>query len=46
MIMDIPEETFWKADLSFLDRVAENKTAYDGWINYALRKERERRHGK
>jgi hypothetical protein len=29
MIMEIPGEMFWKSDLAFLDRVAENKTAYD-----------------
>ncbi len=45
MIMEIPEETFWKTDLPFLDRVAENKTAYDGWLGYAIGKEREK-HGK
>lgn len=45
MIMEIPEETFWKTDLPFLDRVAENKTAYDSWLGYAIGKEREK-HGK
>jgi len=43
MIMGIPDEVFWKSDLAFLSRVADNKTAYDGWLGYAMRKERDRR---
>ena len=43
MIMEIPDEVFWKSDLAFLSRVADNKTAYDGWLGYAMRKERDRR---
>ena len=44
--MEIPDELFWKSDKAFLDRIIDNKTAYDGWVNYAMRKEAERRRGK
>jgi hypothetical protein len=43
--MQIPDEVFWKSDLPFLERVTENKTAYDGWLGYAIGKERDK-HGR
>ncbi len=45
-MLKIPEAVFWSQDLRFLDRVAANKAAYDGWLRYAIRKEEMRRHGK
>lgn len=46
MIMKIPDALFWDSDLPFLDRVIYNKTAYDGWLSYAIKKEGERKRGK
>lgn len=46
LIMGIPEEIFWYADFPFLKNVAENKSAYEGWLNSAMAKERERKFGK
>ena len=40
LILEIPESIFWYADYSFLLGVVENKTAYDGWLNYVLERER------
>ena len=40
LILDIPEELFWYADYAFLLGVVENKTAYDGWLNYELDRKR------
>jgi hypothetical protein len=40
LILGIPEDIFWYADYSFLLGVVENKTAYDGWLNYVLERER------
>ena len=42
LILRIPETCFWSSDLLFLDRVARNKTAFDGWQSYALREEAKR----
>ena len=42
LILEIPEDIFWYADYSFLLGVVENKTAYDGWLNYVLERERKR----
>lgn len=42
LILEIPEDIFWYADYSFLLGVVENKTAYDGWLNCAIERERER----
>jgi hypothetical protein len=42
LILEIPEEIFWYADYSFVLGVVENKTAYDGWINYQIEKERDK----
>jgi len=41
LVLEIPEDIFWYADYSFLLGVVENKTAYDGWLNYVLERERE-----
>lgn len=43
LILKIPEDIFWYADLSFLLGVAEDKAAYDAWLDYAIEKESERR---
>ena len=40
LILEIPESIFWNADYSFLLVVVENKTAYDGWLNYVIDKQR------
>lgn len=40
LILEIPEDIFWHADYAFLLGVVENKTAYDGWLNYVLERER------
>jgi hypothetical protein len=42
LILKIPEDIFWFADISFLLGVVENKAAYDGWLNYMLNREREK----
>ena len=41
-ILEIPEDLFWYADYAFLLGVVENKTAYDGWVNYVVDRERKR----
>lgn len=43
LILKIPEDIFWYADYSFLLGVVENKTAYDGWLNYVLDREQNSR---
>lgn len=43
LILGIPEKTFYDSDLNFLSAVAANKAAYDGWMNYAVKKAGERR---
>lgn len=40
LILEIPENLFWYADYSFLLGVVEDKTAYDGWLNYVIERER------
>jgi len=45
LILKIPEDTFWGSSLPFIEKIADNKTAYDAWLAYAMRKEAER-HGK
>lgn len=42
LILGIPEDIFWYADISFLLGVVENKSAYDGWRNYILQRERDK----
>lgn len=46
LILEIPEDIFWYADYSFLLGVVENKTAYDGWLNYVMEREKDNRHKK
>jgi hypothetical protein len=46
MIMKIPDYLFWDCDLPSLDRIVENKTAYDSWLAYALKKEGEKKNGR
>ena len=41
-IQGISEELFWNCDISFIDKIAENDSAYNEWKNYILEKERER----
>lgn len=43
-ILKIPEDIFWNADISFIERVVENKTAYEKWLRYAVKKAGERIH--
>ena len=45
-ILGISESLFWNADISFVKTVAENKSAYDGWVNYVRGQEMERIYGK
>ena len=42
LILGIPEDIFWYADISFLVGVVDNKMAYDGWLNYMRDRESER----
>ena len=42
LILKIPEDVFWFADLAFLRGVVDNKAAYDGWFNYTLQKEQDK----
>ena len=42
LILKIPEDIFWYADISFLLGVVENKTAYDGWLDYVIKRDREK----
>ncbi|MCI6239464.1 MAG: hypothetical protein MR638_10545 [Lachnospiraceae bacterium] len=44
-LMGIPEDVFWHAPFSFLERIVENKTAYDAWHASVLQYERERNGG-
>lgn len=41
-ILGISEEMFWFSDISFVLGVVENITAYDGWYNYVIEKERKK----
>lgn len=42
LILKIPEDIFWYADISFLLGVVENKAAYDGWLDYMIKRERKK----
>ena len=42
LILQIPEDVFWFADISFVMSVVENKQAYDGWRNYVEQREFEK----
>lgn len=46
LIMKIPDAMFWASDLNTLDRICQNKLAYDGWLAHAMKKEGERSRGK
>ena len=35
MILKISEDVFWNADFSFVLSIVENKTAYDGFVQYS-----------
>lgn len=39
LILGIPEDIFWYADTAFVSAVADNKSAYDGWLSYAQERE-------
>lgn len=39
-ILGISEEIFWYFDISFVFGIVEDITAYDGWYNYVIEKER------
>jgi hypothetical protein len=41
-ILEISEDLFWFADISFVLGVVENKVAYDGWLNSVIEKERKK----
>ena len=43
LILGIPEDIFWFADISFVMSVVENKQAYDGWRSYVEEREMTRR---
>lgn len=34
LISNIPADTFWNSEIPFIEAVALNKTAFDGYINY------------
>lgn len=42
MILGLSEDVFWHADISFVQSVVDNKRAYDAWLAYAQKRERER----
>lgn len=48
LILGISEDVFWNCDISFILSVVENKSAFDGFINYQRykqeEKERNRKH--
>ena len=44
--MELPEDIFWNAEIPFLDKVIDNKVAYDGWVSSVMEKEREKIRGK
>ena len=46
LLLGIPETVFWDADCSFVRNVVENKSAYDGWHNYVVSREREKQERK
>lgn len=44
--MKIPDSFFWEADIGTLDRICDNKNAYDGWLTQEIKKEGERSRGR
>lgn len=45
LILEVPEDIFWYADISFVEGVVSNKTAYDNWLGYVQERE-QRKHRK
>lgn len=45
LILKISEDVFWNLDIPSLNTIVDNKQAYDGWMDYVLERERDRRHG-
>lgn len=43
MILGVSEDLFWNADISFVEGVVQNKTAYDGWVSYVQYRENQRK---
>lgn len=41
MILEVPENEFWNSTIGFLERITENKSAFDAWKNYIVEKESE-----
>ena len=39
-ILEVSEDIFWFADISFVQGIVANKNAYDGWLDYELEKAR------
>jgi len=39
MILGVPEETFWDADVWFAHAIAQNKAAYDLWYADAINRQ-------
>ena len=45
-IMGVPEATFWHASIPLLQKIVDNKAAYDSWHSSVIEAEREaRKHG-
>lgn len=42
MLLEMSEDLFWHADIAFVQSVAENKAAFDGWHSYVVEREREK----
>lgn len=43
MILGVSEDLFWHADVSFVEGVVQNKTAYDNWVSYVHERENNRK---
>ena len=41
-VLGIDENVFWNADIVSIERIVENKTAYDSWLSGVIARERER----
>lgn len=39
-ILEVNEELFWYADISFVMGIVENKNAYDKWLDYKIEEAR------
>lgn len=42
LILGISEDVFWNCDINFILSVVENKSAYDGFVNYMEYREYEK----